>query len=129
MSQGGIPAPDTTVVVVAAGSYPAGTKTWAQRALPDTMQAIQAVIDMSAWDGLSTVEAMIQISYDAGATWMTYTAGINAGQANIGNLAIAAGLGSNGLPMTSGRLIQGHISISAPAVLGPAGVTVNTWKT
>lgn len=129
MPQGSLPVPDATITAVAAGSYPAGTKTWAQRALPDTMQAIQAVIDMSAWDGLSDVEAMIQISYDLGATWMTYTAGINAGEANIGNLAIAVGLGSNGLPLVTGRLIQGHISISAPAVLGPAGVTVNTWKT
>lgn len=122
-----IPSPDLSITVVAAGSYPAESKTWAQRTLPDNIRAIRAVIDMSAWDGLSDVEVQIQISYDGGSSWMTYTAGIKAGETNIGNLAIAIGL-SNGLPMVTGRLIQGQVSVSAPVVLGSSGAVIQLWE-
>ena len=123
---GTLPAPTNTITVIAGGSYPAGTRTFASRLLPDAVTALQIVLDTSTRDTSVGVSATVQISYDGGATWMTYTAGVNPGDANIGNLAIAIGL-SGGLPMVSGRLIQGSVSATGP-ITTPTGVTVNVWQ-
>jgi hypothetical protein len=125
---GTFPPPTQTIQVIAPGTYGPGVRTFAARTFPDNIRAAEVLIDVSQRAVSIGVSATLQISYDGGTSWLTYTATIDEGQQTFpgGLLSIAIGKG-NGIPMVAGRMVQGQVSVTNGS-LTTSGMNVNLWQ-
>jgi hypothetical protein len=106
------PAPISVTSILAATTYLAGTHSFAQRAFADTSTAAEARVDISSITAATGLSVTLEISYDGGTTWNTYTASFALGELPSGSF-LGIGIGKNGgLPAIAGRLIRGSFTVA-----------------
>lgn len=109
--------PTTSKTVHPVALYSSGIYGFAQQSIADTIIAAGVELDLTNHVMGVALTATLEISYDGGNTWMTYTAGLNATDQPQGSpLGIYIGRGSSGLPEVPGRLVRGHFTLAGPAI-------------
>lgn len=130
-----IPAPNSTVTIIPAGTYQPARHDWPQRNVPNNIRAWRIKLDIASRTPDVGVRAMFRMSWDAGVQWDEFAFALSPGDGNTpdGVLFVAAGLG--GLASGGGirvaepgilRVAEGFIEVTnAPLITN--GMTLELW--
>lgn len=108
------PPPTQTITVVAVGTYGPGAKTFPQRTVPDNITAIEVAIDATSRPIDAGVSVVMEVSYDSGVTWITYSGAIQPGEPTssvISEMRVRI----SDMPLIPSRLLRGRVEITGVA--------------
>lgn len=104
------PPPTQTITVVPVGTYGPGAKTFAQRAIPDSITAIEVSIDATNRPIDAGVSVVMEVSYDSGVTWLTYSGSIQPGEPTS-TVVTEMRVRITDMPLIANRQLRGRVEI------------------